>query len=159
MKTENDSVTTASATPVEPPPVKIHAAWDSKAGTLVSTTSAGCEITMTAIDKLMGSAKIPGPMDLFVSSVAGCVVHEIVNVMINTDHVDVKNINVTVNGVRRPTPSTLFDTLHITLTLTGNIDKDYAEKVIQDIMTKNCPIAVAFGRSSYLTWEQIIISS
>lgn len=141
------------------PPMEIHATWDKEAGTLVATSRANCKITMAATDALMGSGKIPGPMETFVSTLAGCLTHEIIDVMINTDKIDVKDINVSVHGVRRPTPPTLFDTLHVTLTLTGKIDNDYAEKVIRDIMGRKCPVAATFGRASYLTWEHIILPS
>lgn len=145
------------APPAGLPPMEIRATWDKEAGTLVATTCADCKITMTATDKLMSSGKIPGPMEVFVSALAGCLVHEIIDVMINMDHIDIKDINVTVHGVRRQTPPTLFDTLHVTLTLTGNIDTEYAEKVIRDIMTRKCPVAATFGRASFLTWEHIIL--
>ncbi len=144
------------APPVGLSPMEIHATWDAKAGTLVATTRNHCKITMAATDTLMALGKIPGPMEVFVCALAGCVVHEIIEVMINTDKIDVKDIQVTVHGVRRPTPPTLFDTLHVTLTLTGNVDNEYADKVIRDIMTRRCPVAATFGRASYLTWEHII---
>lgn len=156
MNTENNSGSHTCTQPIGSQPMEIHATWDKKAGTLVATTPVGCKITIAATDVLMGSGKIPGPMDMFVSSLAGCVVHEIIEIMINKDLVDVKDIDVKINGVRRPTPPTLFDTLHITFTLTGKINEDYAEKVIRDIMTRKCPVAATFGRASYLTWEHII---
>lgn len=159
MNTEKSPGSHTCTPPIGPPSMKICATWDKEVGTLVATTSAGCKISMAATDVCMGSGKIPGPMDMFVSSLAGCVVYEIIDVMMNKDHIEVKDINVTVNGIRRPTPPTLFDTLHIIFTLTGDIDKDYAEKVILDIMTRMCPVAATFGRASYLTWEKIIIPS
>lgn len=159
MSNAKSSETHTCAPPVGLPQMKIHATWDKKADTLVATTSAGCKISMAATDELMASGKIPGPMQMFVSALAGCVVHEIIEVMINNDHVEVKDIAVTVNGIRRPTPPTLFDMLHVTFTLTGDIDNDYADKVIRDIMTRKCPVAATFGRASYLTWDHIIIPS
>jgi uncharacterized OsmC-like protein len=50
----------------------------------------------------------------------------------------------------------LVDTLHVTMTLTGNVDNEYAGKVIRDIMTRRCPVAATFGERSYLTWEHIL---
>lgn len=146
------------APPVALPPMKIHATWDKKADTLVARTPAGCTISMAATDELMASGKIPGPFDLFVSALAGCTVHEIIEVMIKQDHIDVKDINITVSGTRRATPPTLFDTLHVNFTLTGDIDDDYAKTVISDIMLRRCPVAATFGRASYLTWEHRIIA-
>ncbi|OPY37534.1 MAG: hypothetical protein A4E35_01450 [Methanoregula sp. PtaU1.Bin051] len=145
--------------PVALPPMKIHATWDKKAGTLVARTPAGCTISMAATDELIASGKIPGPFDLFVSALAGCVVHEIIQVMINQDQVRVKDINITVTGLRRPTPPTLFDTLHVNFSLTGDINEDYAKTVISDIMMRRCPVAATFGRASYLTWDCDIIPS
>ncbi len=147
------------APPARLQPMKIHAAWDRKTDTLVAKTLAGCTITMAATDELMASGKIPGPFDLFVSALAGCTVHEIIEVMIRQDYADVKDINVTVSGTRRPTPPTLFDTLHVRFSLTGDIDEDYARTVISDIMMRRCPVAATFGRASYLTWEYEIIPS
>ena len=147
------------APPIGLSPMEIHANWDKEAGTLVATTRANCKINMAATDALMSSGKIPGPMETFISALAGCLTHEIIDVMINTDNIDVKDISVSIHGVRRPKPPTLFDTLHVTLTLTGDIGNDYAEKVIRDIMTRKCPVAATFGRASYLTWEHIILPS
>ncbi|MDD1724923.1 MAG: OsmC family protein [Methanospirillum sp.] len=159
MSNAKSSETHTCAPLVGLPPMKIHATWDKKADILVATTPANCRITMAATDELMASGKIPGPMDMFVSALAGCVIHEIIEIMINKDHVDVKDINVTVNRIRRPTPPTLFDTLHVTFTLTGDIGNEYADEVIRDIMTRRCPVAATFGRASYLTWEHIIFPS
>ena len=141
------------------PSMKIDARWDKNAGTLVATTPAGCTVTMAATDDLMRSGMIPGPMDMFVSALAGCLVHEIIEVMIHQDHIDVKDITVSLNGIRRPSPPTLFDTLRVTFTLTGDIGNDYADKVIQDIVARRCPVAATFGRASYLTWDKVILSS
>ncbi len=152
-------VTHTCAPPVALPPMNIQATWDKKAGNLVATTSAGCRISMAATDELMASGKIPGAMDIFVSALAGCAVHEIIEVMINKDRIDVKDINVKVSGVRRPVPPTLFDTLHVSFTLTGDINDDYAKTVIADIMMRRCPVAATFGRASYVTWDHHIIPS
>ncbi|OPX63206.1 MULTISPECIES: OsmC family protein [unclassified Methanoregula] len=147
------------APPAALPPVKIQATWDKNTDTLVARTPAGCTISMAATDRLMASGKIPGPFDLFVSALAGCTVHEILEVMIRKDHVDVKDITITVSGTRRPTPPTLFDTLHVRFSLTGTIDDEYAKTVISDIMMRRCPVAATFGRASYLTWDHEIIPS
>lgn len=159
MNTEQSTKIHAGAQPIGANMMKIDATWDKEAGSLVATTPIGCKITMATTDHLLDSGKIPGPMDLFVSALAGCVVFEINEIMINKDQIDVKEINVKINGIRRPTPPTLFDTLHITITMTGKIDKDYTDRVIQEIITRNCPVAATFGRASYLTWELIIIPS
>lgn len=159
MNITKNSETHTCASPVGLPPMKIDATWDKKAGTLVATTPANCRITMAATEELMKSGKIPGPMETFVSALAGCVVHEIIEEMIDKDHVEVKDIHVNINGIRRSTPPTLFDTLHVTFTLTGDIDTGYAGDIIRDIMTRRCPVATTFGRASYLTWDHIIKSS
>jgi len=146
------------APPVGLPPMKIHAVYDTRSDTAIATTSTGARIHLAMTDELIAAGKIAGAMDTFVSALAGCAVHEILEVMVQKDKMPVKNIEVDVSGIRRPTPPTLFDTLHVTFTLTGDIDDDYAGEVIHDIMRRRCPVAATFGRASYLTWEHRIIS-
>jgi uncharacterized OsmC-like protein len=137
--------------------MKIHATFNKKDGTLVATTAAGCRVVMAATDEALSGGKYAGGVETFVSALAGCAVHEIIEGMINRDHKDVKNINVEVSGIRRPTAPTLFDTLHVTFTLEGTLDDTYAGEVIRDIMLRRCPVAASFGRASYLTWEHHIV--
>ena len=146
------------APPVGLPPMKIHAVYDKRSDTAIATTSTGAKIHLAMTDELIAAGKIAGAMDIFISALAGCAVHEILEVMILKDKIPVKNIEVDVSGIRRPTPPTLFDTLHVTFTLTGDIDDGYAGEVIGDIMRRRCPVAATFGRASYLTWEHRIIS-
>jgi uncharacterized OsmC-like protein len=135
----------------------MHATWEKDAGTVVATTPVGGTIAMAVNDELAASGTVPGPLEVFVAGLAGCTVHEILENMVRKDHVELKDVQVTIEGVRRPTPPTLFDTVHVTFTLTGTIDDGYAGEVIREIMTRRCPVATSFGRASYLTWEHRIV--
>jgi len=84
--------------------------------------------------------------------------HKIIDCMVTRDQKNLTDVVVDVHGVRRPTPPTLFDTVHLTFTLTGDIDDAYAESVIRDIVKNRCPLAATIGRASYLTWDHRILS-
>lgn len=159
MSTKNSSETHTCAPPAGLPPMKIRAVYDRRSDTAIATTSTGAKIHLAMTNELIAAGEIAGAMDIFISALAGCAVHEILEVMVLKDRIPVKNIEVGVSGIRRPTPPTLFDTLHVTFTLTGDIDDGYAGAVISDIMHRRCPVAATFGRASFLTWEHHIISA
>lgn len=148
----------STQSPVHLPPVKIRATYDTNTETLVATTAVGGTIVMAATETDMAGGIISGAMDTFVSAMAGCVVHKIIDCMVTRDQKKLTNVVVDVHGVRRPTPPTLFDTVHLTFTLTGDIDDAYAEYVIRDIVKNRCPLAATIGRASYLTWDHRILS-
>jgi uncharacterized OsmC-like protein len=135
--------------------MEMHVAWDRNAK-LVAKTKTGCEIPMAAGDATASSGKYPSAMEVFVAALGGCPAHEILTAMNEKEPV-VTNLEVTIRGNRRATPPTIFDTLHVTFTLTGTVDDAYARGVIHDVMTRRCPVAVSFGRASNLTWDHRIV--
>ena len=144
--------------PAHLPPVKIRATYDKNRDTLVATTAVGGTIVMAALEKDMAGGTISGAMDTFVSAMAGCVVHKIIEGMITRDQKKLTDVAVDLHGTRRPTPPTLFDTVHLTFTLTGDIDDAYAKTVISDILKNRCPLAATIGRASHLTWDCRILT-
>lgn len=137
------------------PPMKMHVAWDQDE-ILNAKTTHGITIRMAASDRVFTTGKAPSPLEVFVAALGGCPAQEILAVM-NAKQEVVKHLEVEITGNRRATPPTIFDTLHVTFILTGGIDDEYACGIIRDVMTRRCPVAVSFGRASYVTWDYRII--
>ena len=96
------------------------------------------------------------PVDLFISTLGCCPGILIVNTCKE------KGMNITgmfsrVESVRSEEPPTVFTSAHVHFILTGEINEKEIDSIIDDVMTRRCPIAVSFGRLTDLTWSNEII--
>jgi len=133
----------------------IDVTWDGQ-DRIIADTPLHCIIPMAANREAQTTGKYPSPLDLFVASLGGCPSHEILTMM-----EDLKRrlvyLAVTVEGTRRNSLPTIFEKIHVTFSLAGDIDDRLAHDVIDEVMTLRCPVAVSFAKATTLTWEYRIV--
>lgn len=98
------------------------------------------------------------PIEYLIASLGGCTGITIITGFkekgINPDSFKIK-----VEGSRRKTPPTIFEKIHVTFTLSGDMDDQSVAEIIKDTMTLKCPIAVTLGRVGTMTWEHHIVNA
>jgi putative redox protein len=137
------------------PSMIINVQWDGKER-IIARTPFHCEVVMGGNKETVNAGKYPSPLDLFVASLGGCPSHEILTMMQERKKT-LTYLAVRVEGTRRDTLPTIFEKIHVTFTLAGDVDDRLAREVINEVMTLRCPVAVSFGKATNLTWEYHII--
>lgn len=153
METER-LVKESTATPARPPMV-VNVQWDGN-DRFIAGNSFGCRTSIAGNSDAYAAGRYPSALDLFVTSLGACPCHEILAAM-SEKKKRIEYLAVQVEGVRRETPPTTFERMHVTFTLAGDIDDPLARETIHDVMTRRCPVAVSFAKATDLTWEHRIL--
>jgi putative redox protein len=98
----------------------------------------------------------PHPIEYLIASLGGCTGTMVVKGL-SEKGVKPESFVVKVEGSRRKTPPTVFEKIHVTFTLSGDLEDRMVAEVIQETMTLKCPIAVTLGRVGDMTWEHRVI--
>jgi uncharacterized OsmC-like protein/2-polyprenyl-3-methyl-5-hydroxy-6-metoxy-1,4-benzoquinol methylase len=136
-------------------PMVINVQWDGLER-IIADTPFHCRVPMAANRELMTAGTYPSPLDLFVASLGGCPSHEILSMMADRKKT-LAYLAVKVEGTRRDALPTIFEKVHVTFTLAGDIDDRLAREVIDEVMTLRCSVAVSFAKATDLTWEYRIV--
>jgi uncharacterized OsmC-like protein/ubiquinone/menaquinone biosynthesis C-methylase UbiE len=137
------------------PPTVINVRWDGHEQ-IVAETPLHCRIAMAGNREVSSAGKYPSPLDLFVSSLGGCPSHEIL-AMMKERKKTLAYLAVNIEGTRRETPPTIFEKIHVTFMLAGDIDDQLVREVIGEVMTLRCSVAASFAKMTNLTWEYRIV--
>jgi putative redox protein len=102
-----------------------------------------------------GSGKTPNPIDYLLASLGGCAA---IKLLLDLKERDAQpaSLRVAIAGTRQEKPPAVFESLHLTFYLTGDLDERVVAYAIQETMTVMCPVAVMMGRAAEVTWEQRI---
>jgi putative redox protein len=98
------------------------------------------------------------PMQMLLMGLGGCSAIDIVMIL-KKQRQDVKDFAMHISGEREhgKEPS-LWQQIKITFTLTGNIDKEKADRACELSMTKYCSVAETLKRGgTNLTWEVVLV--
>ncbi len=100
------------------------------------------------------------PMQMLLMGLGGCSAIDIVMIL-KKQRQTVKDFAMKITGEREPgkEPS-LWQTVKIVFTLTGNIEKEKAERACELSMNKYCSVASTLMKSgTALTWEVVVTPS
>lgn len=100
--------------------------------------------------------KNPHPVEYLIASLGGCTGMTIIKGL-SEKGVKPGSFSINIKGSRRKTPPTVFETIHVIFTLSGDLDDRMVAETIRETMTLNCPVAVTLGRVGNLTWEHPLI--
>lgn len=137
------------------PPMIITVRWDGHER-IIAETPFHCTIAMAGNRESSAAGTYPSPIDLFVSSLGGCPSHEILTMMKERKKT-LAYLGVDIEGTRRDALPTIFERIHVTFTLAGDIDDHLVREVISEVMTLRCSVAVSFAKMTDLTWEYRIV--
>ncbi len=97
----------------------------------------------------------PHPVEYLIASLGGCTGATVIKGL-SEKGVKPESFVVKVEGSRRKTLPTVFEKVHVTFMLSGDLDDRMVAEVVQETMTLKCPIAVTLGRVGDVTWEHHI---
>lgn len=123
----------------------IRATWDGQAS-FTSRSSAGAELT------LGGSGQTPTAIDALAAALGTCAGLSTL-AKLGERGCKPEALNVGVGGRRRATAPTSFESLHVSLTLAGDLDEKVVAECVDQAMTQVCPIATTLAKAAELTWE------
>lgn len=98
----------------------------------------------------------PNPIDYLIASLGGCTGTMVIKGL-SEKGVKPESFTIKVEGSRRKTPPTVFEKIHVTFTLSGDLEDGMVAEVVRETMTLKCPIAVTLGRAGNVTWEHRIM--
>jgi putative redox protein len=97
------------------------------------------------------------PMQMLLMGLGGCSAIDIVMIL-KKQRQEVKDFSINISGEREQgKEATLWKTAKVTFTLTGNIEKEKAERACELSINKYCSVAETLKRSgTNLTWEVVV---
>lgn len=117
-----------------------------------ATNCEGQTIAVEPSPCLGGSGEDPTPIDYLVASLGSCTgIKALMDLTPRGSRPD--SLRITIEGNRRDLPPAIFENLHVTFFLTGDLDEKTVAHAIHETMTLNCPVAVMIGMATKLTWD------
>jgi uncharacterized OsmC-like protein len=136
------------ALPGSRPKAVIKASWDGKSS-VTARNDRGAELTI-------GGEKVLGPVEALMASLSACVTQTLI-AKLGESNCKPEAIEMTIEGERRPTPPTSFESIHVILTIRGNLDDEIVARSVDLTMTLMCPVATTLNKAVRLTWEYRIV--
>jgi putative redox protein len=121
-------------------------------------SSCGYKIPIEPSISLGGSGRYPNPIDYLIASLGSCTGIKVITGLAQRG-ITPESLTVNVNGFRSEMPPNVFEKIHLTFMLTGNMDDRTVAEVVRKTVTQTCPIAVMLGKAANLTWEHCIMSA
>lgn len=99
------------------------------------------------------------PMQMLLMGLAGCSGIDVVSIL-KKQRQDLQDIKTYIEGERqKDVEPSLWETITVVFELTGNIDKDKAERACALSMDKYCSVAETLRRAGCnLTWKMVLVN-
>lgn len=125
-------------------------------GAFTASTSTGITYPMEAPVGMGGHGKVANPIQYLVGSMGGCVGVKIL-LALGDNGIGVEELTIGIHGTRVKTMPAYFDTVHLTITLKADADDGMVKNIIEQTLTRLCPIAAMFAEIGEVTFEHRII--
>jgi putative redox protein len=103
-----------------------------------------------------GHGTAPNPIQYLVGSLGGCVGVKIL-LALSDNGIVPQEMTIGIHGTRKKTMPAFFDHIHLTITLRADADDAMVSSIIEQTLTRLCPIAAMFGEVGEVTAEHRII--
>jgi len=124
-------------------------------GRFTGLTSSGVSFPMEAPVGMGGHGKIPNPIQYLIGSLGGCVSVKILLALSDKGIVP-DEMTIAIHGTRKKTMPAFFDHVHLTVTLRADADDAMVSGIIEQTLTRLCPIAAMFAECGEVTAEHHI---
>jgi putative redox protein len=125
-------------------------------GAFTACTPSGISFPMEAPVGMGGHGKIANPIQYLVGSLGGCVGVKILLALADNGIVP-DDLTIGIHGTRKKSMPAFFDRVHLTVTLRADADEALVSKIIDQTLTRLCPIAAMFAECGNVTAEHRII--
>ncbi len=96
--------------------------------------------------------KAPSPMELILMGTAGCSSIDIIHIL-NKQNLEVKDLNVEVEGLRNDTDPKVFHTIKLLVKLEGEIPPNKAKRAAQLSFEKYCSVAKMLDQTVNIQYQ------
>jgi putative redox protein len=103
-----------------------------------------------------GQGKVPNPIQYLIGSLGGCVGVKIL-LALSDNGIVPQNLTIGIHGTRKKTMPAFFDHVHLTITLQADVEDARVSAIIEQTLTRLCPIAAMFAECGEVTAEHRII--
>ena len=125
-------------------------------GEFSAFTSSGITFPMEAPVGMGGHGKVPNPIQYLVGSLGGCVGVKII-LALSDNGIVPEELTIGIHGTRVKTMPAYFNHVHLTITLRADADEALVSAIIDQTLTRLCPIAAMFAEVGEVTAEHRII--
>jgi len=122
------------------------------------TASGEIAFPMEAPVGMGGHGKAPNPIQYLIGSLGGCVGVKIL-LALSDNGIVPEEMSLAIHGTRKKTMPAFFDTVHLVITLKADADDAMVATIIDQTLTRLCPIAAMFAEVGEVTAEHRIIRS
>jgi len=125
-------------------------------GRFTGLTSTGIAFPMEAPVGMGGHGMAPNPIQYLIGSLGGCVGVKIL-LALSDNGIVPEEMTIAIHGTRKKTMPAFFDTVHLTITLRADADDAMVSGIIEQTLSRLCPIAAMFAEVGEVTAEHRII--
>ncbi len=137
-------------------PVDMSITYNGDMGFTARVMPVGVEFPMEAPVGMGGHRKIPNPIQYLIGSLGGCIGVKIV-LALSDKGIAPDEMTIGIHATRRKTMPAFFDHVHLTITLRADTDDALLSGIIEETLTRLCPIAAMFAEVGDVTAEHRII--
>ena len=119
-------------------------------------TSSGVTFPMEAPVGMGGEGNIPNPIQYLVGSMGGCVGVKIL-LALGDKGIVPSGLTIAIHGTRVRTMPAFFDKVHLDITLTADANEAMVKNIIEQTLSKLCPIAAMFAEVGEVTADYRIV--
>jgi putative redox protein len=136
-------------------PVDMTVTYDGD-GAFTAVTSTGISFPMEAPVGMGGHGKLANPIQYLVGSLGGCVGVKIL-LALGDNGIVPSEMTIAIHGTRVKTMPAFFDHVHLTITIRADADDAMVSTIIDQTLTRLCPIAAMFAEVGEVTAEHRIL--
>jgi putative redox protein len=125
-------------------------------GMFTASTSSGITYPMEAPVGMGGQGILPNPIQYLVGSLGGCIGVKIL-LALSDNGIVPDELTIGIHGTRKKTMPAFFDHVHLAVTLRADADDALVSAIIEQTLTRLCPIAAMFAEVGEVTAEHRII--
>ena len=122
----------------------------------VASTSTRLSFPIEAPVGMGGQGKVPNPIQYLIGSLGGCVGVKIL-LALSDNGIVPDELKIGIHGTRKKTMPAFFDHVHLTITLRADADDAMVSGIIEQTLTRLCPIAAMFAEVGEVTAEHRIV--
>jgi len=125
-------------------------------GKFTACTPSGISFPMEAPVGMGGQGTVPNPIQYLIGSLGGCVGVKIL-LALSDNGIVPQELTIGIHGTRNKTMPAFFDHVHLTITIRANADDAMVRAIIEQTLTRLCPIAAMFAEVGEVTAEHRIV--
>ena len=137
-------------------PVDMTVTYNGDGGFTASTGSGGISFPLEAPVGMGGHGNAPNPIQYLVGSLGGCVGVKIL-LALSDQGIVPDGLTIAIHGTRKKTMPAFFDHVHLAITLRAGANDVMVHNIIDETISRLCPIAAMFAEVGEVTAECRVI--